>query len=473
MILVSKSLISYLWYMISFENFQNKKIAILWYGREGKSSLQFLLKIGISPKNITILDGAKKIEGLAESFERLNKTIGIDPEFNLTFGDTYLDKLKTFDLIIKTPGISLYHDKIYPYKHKITSQAQIFFDYYQGKIIAISGTKGKSTTATLIYETLDHANKNVQLVGNIGNPVLDYLDIKNLKSQKDDYAVFEVSSYMLEWLKKNNYISVLLNIYSDHIDWHHGFDNYKFAKLNLLNGSRYNLLRDEILEKEDFIKQEIKELHIRTFGHKWRYSYQEGKFYTKKISVFSDDTLLLKWEHNMMNISAVLGICDIMKIDYKILEETLATFKGLPHRMENIWTYWGITWIDDAISTTPESTIQAIQTFVKRIDTIFLWWTDRWYVFDELVKTIILYNIRNVVVFPDSGKRIFEVIKKKDAWEIKIFQTDDMKQAVKFAYKSTQDGKICLLSTASPSYSLRKNFEEKGNLFKQYIKELA
>ena len=144
------------------------------------------------------MDGAKKIEGLAESFEHLNQMLGIDPEFNLTFGDTYLDKLKTFDLIIKTPGISLYHDKIYPYKHKITSQAQIFFDYYQGKIIAISGTKGKSTTATLIYETLDHANKNVQLVGNIGNPVLDYLDIKNLKSQKDDYAVFEVSSYMLE-----------------------------------------------------------------------------------------------------------------------------------------------------------------------------------------------------------------------------------------------------------------------------------
>ena len=121
--------------MISFENFQNKKIAILWYGREGKSSLQFLLKIGISPKNITILDGAKKIEGLAESFERLNKTIGIDPEFNLTFGDTYLDKLKTFDLIIKTPGISLYHDKIYPYKHKITSQAQIFLTIIKERLL--------------------------------------------------------------------------------------------------------------------------------------------------------------------------------------------------------------------------------------------------------------------------------------------------------------------------------------------------
>ena len=459
--------------MMNFESFQNKKIAILWYGREGKSSLQFLLKIGILPKNITILDGAKKIEGLAESFGHLNQTLGIYPEFNLTFGDTYLDKLKTFDLIIKTPGISIYNDKIYPYKHKITSQAQIFFDYYQGKIIAVSGTKGKSTTATLIYETLHNAQKDVKLVGNIGSPVLDYLDIEHPKSQKSQYVVFEVSSYMLEGLKKGNYISVLLNIYSDHIDWHHGFDNYKFAKLNLLNGSRYNLLRDEILEKEDFIKQETKELHIRTFWHKWRYSYQEGGFYIKKTSVFSDDKLLLKWEHNMMNITAVLGICDIMHIDYNILEKTLATFKGLPHRMENIWTYGGIVRIDDAISTTPESTIQAIQTFGKRIDTIFLGWTDRWYVFDELVKTIMRFAIRNVVVFPDSGKRIFEVIKKKDVWEIKIFQTNDMKQAVKFAYKNTQNGKICLLSTASPSYSLRKNFEEKGNLFKQYIKELA
>lgn len=184
--------------MINFEKFKNKKIAILGYGREGKSSLQFLLKIGISPKNITILDGAKQIDGFAHHLEYLNQTFGIDPKFDIILGEKYLDTLKKFDLIIKTPGISLYHDKIYPFKKKITSQAQIFFDYYQGKIIAVSGTKGKSTTSTLIYETLKHANKNVQLIGNIGNPVLDYLDIQNPKVQQDEYVVFEVSSYMLE-----------------------------------------------------------------------------------------------------------------------------------------------------------------------------------------------------------------------------------------------------------------------------------
>lgn len=216
------------------------------------------------------------------------------------------------------------------------------------------------------------AKKNAKLIGNIGNPVLNYLDIEDPASQKDEYAVFEVSSYMLDGLRKENYISVLLNIYSDHIDRHDGFENYKNAKLNLLNGSKHNLLREEILDKHDFTKQELKELHVRTFGHKGDYSYQDGWFFVKKMKAFDGEGILIKGEHNMMNISAVLGICDIMKIDPDILKETLKAFNGLPHRMENIGNYGGIIRIDDAISTTPESTIQAIQTFGKEIDTIFL-----------------------------------------------------------------------------------------------------
>ena len=101
-------------------------------------------------------------------------------------------------MIIKTPGISLYNPKVYPFRQKITSQAQIFFDFYQGRIIAVSGTKGKSTTATLIYEICKHAGKDIQLIGNIGNPVLDYLDIDDPASQQNQYVVFEISSYMLE-----------------------------------------------------------------------------------------------------------------------------------------------------------------------------------------------------------------------------------------------------------------------------------
>lgn len=458
---------------MDFEKFENKKIAILWYGREGKSTLNFLLKIWIFPKNITILDGAKEIEWLTENLEDISQTFGINPSFNLVLWDKYLDGLKKFDLIIKTPWISLYHEKIYPYRHKISSQAQIFFDCFQWKILAVSWTKGKSTTSTLICETLKNAGKKVQLIGNIGNPVLDYLDREHPESQKDEYVVFEVSSYMLEWLKKNNYISVLLNIYSDHIDRHAWFENYKAAKLNILNGSKYNIVRDEIVENYDFDRDDIKEYVISVFGHTGRFTYKDGEFFEKDTPVFDDKHIILEGEHNMLNITAVMWVCSIMKIDYSVLKDTLMTFKWLPHRMEKVWTYGGITWIDDAISTTPESTIQAIQTFWKKIDTIFLWWTDRGYVFDDLIKTLITYGIRNVVLFPDSGKRIFKAIKWKDNWEIRIFQTDDMKEAVKFAYKYTKIGKICLLSTASPSYSVWKNFEEKGMLFQKHIKALV
>ncbi len=465
--------------MINFEKFQNKKIAILGYGREWKSTLQFLLKIGVQPKNITILDVVQKIEWLADNLEYLYKTFGIEPEINMILGDTYLDSLKKFDLIIKTPGISIYHSKIYPYRKKITSQAQIFFDYYQGKIIAITGTKGKSTTCTLTYETLKAAGKNVQLIGNIGKPVLDFLHIDDLTSQKDEYAVFEVSSYMLEWLKKQNYISVILNIYADHIDRHQGFDNYQKAKFNILYGSEHNILRYEVAKNNELDEDDFKEYHVSMFGKKGKYRYKNNAFYINTRKVFDDTWILLLWEHNMMNICAVLGICDIMKIQPTILKDVLKTFKWLPHRMENIWTYGGITWIDDAISTTPESTIQAIQTFGKDVDTIFLGGTDRGYVFNNLIKCLRKYGVRNVVLFPDSGKRIAQMIKDeevppgKDVIWMKIFQTNDMKEAVKFAYKYTKHGKICLLSTASPSYTLRKNFEEKGNLFQKYIKELA
>lgn len=175
----------------------------------------------------------------------------------------------------------------------------------------------------------------------------------------------------------------------------------------------------------------------------------------------------------MINICSVIAVCDIMYIEMEIVKNILETFKWLPHRMENIGVHWWIVWVDDAISTTPESTIKAIETFWWEVDTIFLWGTDRWYKFKELAKKIIEYKIRNVVIFPDSGERIYKEIKKYTWGEIKFFHTSDMYEAVKFAYEYTKDYKICLLSTASPSYSVWKNFEEKWDIFQKYIKKLA
>ena len=145
------------------KKYSDNKVAILWYGKEGKSSKDFLEKIWY--KNITILDK------------------------NISW-DNYLDNLGDFDLIFKTPGVSLYNEKVYPYKDKIISNTEIFFSNYEGKVIGVTATKGKSTTSTLIYETLKNAWYKVKLVGNIWNPVLDEVDI--LEWEMYDYIVYEL-----------------------------------------------------------------------------------------------------------------------------------------------------------------------------------------------------------------------------------------------------------------------------------------
>lgn len=434
---------------------KNKKIAILGFGKEWKSNLEFLRKIWV--KDITILDK--------------NTEIKKEDSLKYNLWENYLDNLWGFDLIFKTPWISPYHEKIIPYRHKLISWAQVFFDNYEWRVIGITWTKGKSTTTTLIYKALEIYWYNVKIVWNIGNPILDEIDI--ISWEKYDYIVYELSSYMLEDLTPKCFISILLNIYPDHLDWHSNFENYKKAKLNIIEGSINPLINSGFL---DLINIE----YVKTFWSAWDYLYKWHNFYIDWKKIFDDKKILLKWEHNRLNISAVIWVLDIVWIkDYSKFESILKTFCWLPHRLEDVWIYAWIRFIDDAISTTPESTIEAIKTFWDEINTIFLWGTDRWYDFKELAKYLKKYEIKNIVLFPDSWDKILNLItppptetpleKGRLQGNFNILQTKRMKEAVDFAFKHTEKGKICLLSTASPSYSLWKNFEEKWNEFKKEI----
>jgi len=404
---------------MSFSKLKNKKIAILWFWKEGKSSLEFLLKIWINPEQITILD--KITHPLIPSLKSKGR------EVKIISWENYLDNLDDFDLIFKSPWISPYNPKISPYKKKLISNAEIFFNNYQWRVIWITWTKGKSTISTLTYKILESYWYNVKLVWNIWKPVLDEIDI--LLWEDYDYIIYELSSYMLEKFSPELFIWVLNNIFPDHLDWHDNFENYKKAKENILKNA---------LNQID-----------------WRILNKKTKFKTK-----------LEWEHNKKNIAVVEEICKIIWIkDFSRFENTLKEFNWLAHRLENIWTFSWITFIDDAISTTPESTIEAIKTYNIKIWTIFLWWTNRWYKFDELVEYLEKYNIKNIVLFPDSWDKIKLLLNNN----FNILETSSMEKAISFAYKNTNIWKICLLSTASPSYSLWKNFEEKWNIFKEEI----
>lgn len=445
------------------KKFNHKNIAILWFWREGKSTLKFLQKLWL--KNITILDKNTEIEK--------------NNDFKYNLWESYLNDLWKYDLIFKTPWISPFLKEISPYKEKLTTQAQVFFDNYNGKVIWITWTKGKSTTVTLTYEVLRKIWYNTKLVWNIWTPVLDEINILN--NETHDFIIFELSSYMLEWLKPNLYIWVLNNLYACHYDWHLWKKNYENAKHNILNYSQNKLANYELINNPD-----INEINnIEYFWLNWRYSYKNWLFYIGEHPVIKDEKIALKGEHNRKNISAVISILNTIdkeKINKNCwtLSTLLEKFTWLPYRQENIWTYNWITFINDAIATTPESTIAAIKTFWENIWTIFLWGQDSWFNFDELRKILEQYNIQNIVLFPDTWEQIFWDLSSFEyetsfniVWKYspKIFKTKTMKSAVDFAFKNTSKWKFCILSNAAPSFSLWTWYIQKWKEFQNEVKK--
>lgn len=424
--------------------FAGKKIAILGFGLEGKSTLNFLLNHHFAFDQITVLDmnpQAIPIPGVAQKS-----------------GQDYLSTLSDYDVIFKSAGVP-YTPELLQHKEKILTQMQFFFDNYAGKVIAITASKGKTTMTSLLFQILKNAGLKVKLVGNIGNPVLDEIDF----DQEYDYVVAELSSYMLEHLDKKNTISVLWSMFPEHMDWHGSLEKYFNAKLNILKGSETNFVLEKTV-KEFWLDAHYS--NIQTFGIGGRTSRDHGYFTHDLQELFPTSDRKLIWDHNLQNISLAIAVSIFLKIPMEIIHQAILDFEGVPHRLQYVGEQKGIRFYDDAISTTPDSTIEALKALDGQIGTIFLGGTDRGYDFSLLMQKIQESWIQNIVFFPPSGSTMLKLLSKTS---LRVLQTSDMAEAVAFAYKYTPEGKVCLLSTASPSYSIWKNFEEKGTLFQQEI----
>ncbi len=390
-----------------------EKAYILGYGKEGKITKQYLKKK--YPKlNIGIGDGA------------LDKN--------------YLEKQSDFDIAIKTPGIK---KELVTIPH--TTATNIFFSNVLGKnlIIGVTGSKGKSTTSSLIYHILRASGKNVELLGNIGKPMLEAL-LRPIP--KGRIYVLELSSAQLDDIRFSPDISVVTNLFPEHLDYHGTLEKYYAAKKNIINFQNKNQYFVHNAKTTDWLKD-----------------------CQSQALEFSDSNYEsnLLGPHNKSNIGAAAAVAKILKISDVKIQKAVKTFKGLPHRLELAGEYKGIKFYDDAISTTPDSTIMALNS-LSNVGTIFLGGTDRGYDFTQLEKELKKHRIKNIVLFPDSGNRM-----NVSPQDFNILKTDSMKDAVKFAYQFTKPGEICLLSCASPSYSLWKNFEVKGDLFKKLAKQLG
>ncbi len=403
-------------------NIYKKKFAVVGYGREGRSSIDFLLKNGVSAANIYV--GDKTPQEVKEQ--------GV----NTFFGKNYLDAAKHSDIIIRSPGVPFLSVK--KENHQlITSQTEIFLSKHRSCTIGVTGTKGKSTTAKMIYEILTKDNKEVYLVGNIGNPALDYFD----KEKNSCYFVYEMSSFQLQGITVSPHIAIFLNIFPDHLDKHLSMEEYTLAKENI---TRFQGDKDFFIFNSD--NNIVKEIATRSEA-------QKRPFQVKHESFSSVPTIPAKI------------VADILGVNDDIIEEVVANFVSLPHRYEYIGKYKGIDFYNDSAATVPEATIVAINS-TKNIKTILVGGSDKGSSTQALVEKIKSSTIDNVIIFQGTPSSFTESL---IASSKKVFLVSSMEEAVDIAYEKTPTGGACVLSPGFASFNMFKNQGERGDSFRNAV----
>ena len=416
-----------------------KKVIILGFGREGRSTYKFIRKY-LPNKKLYIGD----IQDLNN-----DELIKNDNNVELKCGAYYLNNLNDYDLIIKTPGITFKDidtSKIYD---KISSQLELLLKYSDSLTISVTGTKGKSTTSSLIYKILQDQGKPAVFAGNIGIPI---------------------------FLHQSPNIGIFLNIFEEHLDHHNNYDEYINAKSQIFRNQTAN---DYILYNSDFelIRNKISEFKAK--GKKISVTYEnkqdipvnnnliniegENVCYNHKPLYNVNNPRKLLGNHNLNDIMFVLGVAKILKLDMEKVEQTIENFNPLEHRLENAGTYNNITYYNDSISTIPAATINAVNA-LKNVNTLIIGGMDRGIHYQPLIDFLNNSNIEHIICMPDTGHKIAKELTNNKAILVK-----DLEEAVQKAKELTKPGTICLLSPAAASYGFFKNFEERGEKYKELI----
>lgn len=378
------------------EEIRGNSILIVGYGREGKSAEAWLTNHY--------------------------------PHAKITVSDSWHLPKKTFDTVIRSPGVSPYALRAPGY---ITTATNIFFSRVQGVTIGITGTKGKSTTTSLIAHILSGCFLDVRLVGNIGTPMLDELDT----STKDTIFVIELSSHQLVDMRYSPHIAVLLSIVPEHMDYYPDFESYKRAKENIF---RFQKSGDHLVRSE-----------------------KTGEQFTTKLL------------GNQENIAAAVRVARLMNVPEETIRKQLASFTPLPHRLEFVGEFRGIRFYNDSLATIPEATIHALESLGPHVSTLIAGGYDRNLSYETLGVYLAKSSVKALILFPDTGEKIEKALDVHRVSGITYHDVSTMQEAVRLAYKHSPKGKICLLSPASASYNLFRDYADRGNQFKEWVKKLG
>ena len=431
---------------MKLQELKNKKILIVGRGIEGNGAYKYLRK-HLPDAVIDIVDQKD--------------------------GESYLDEQTKYDIAVKSPGVKKELIKI-PY----TTSTNIFMGNQKGKVIGITGTKGKSTTATLIYKMLKEEGINAYLGGNIGQSPLEFLN--NLSEQS--WTVLEMSSFQLQDLKISPHIAVLLMVGEEHLDYHKTQEAYVDAKRNIL---RFQTSTDFAIINKDYPASHESDIHTlaKIFNVSREREPGNGCF-VKDESVWMSkdgnpekiidiDKVKLLGRHNLENVCAAIMAATLAGVSKKNIVKVLSEFSGLEHRLEFVSEKNGIRFYNDSLATIPQAAIEAMEA-LPETETLIAGGHDRGLDYSPLAKYLTNGQIKTLILFPPSGSRIWEEICKvvPESNRPEKFDVKTMEQAVRIAYAETLPGKICLLSPASASFGTFKDYKDRGEQFKREVQRL-
>lgn len=435
---------------------KDKKVLILGFGREGKSTYKMLEKAG-GYESLAIADLNPITDTLKENV-------------TLITGKDYQAALNDYDVVFKSPGIVLEHE-FDNYTCSIVSQTELFFQRFRNQIIGITGTKGKSTTTTLLYHVLKEAGIPCVLAGNIGIPAFDIAE----EVGKDTIICFEMSSHQLEYMTVSPKTAVLMNIHEEHLDHYGTMEKYVAAKeriyRNQLEGDEL-ICNIEILPKENTCKSQVISIGYEgsnsdiQVGEKWIFDKKQEKTFEIPVS-----EIKLIGIHNYYDIGVVYRLIQRFFISDTVFAQALKTYEPLPHRLQYIGTVDGIKYYDDSISTICDTTIQAL-TSLKDTDTVIIGGMDRGIDYQELIMFLSSHQVPYIILMEATGKRIYREIKENypDFQGVeRIYPVEHLEDATALAKKLTRQGRSCVMSPAAASYGIFKNFEERGEVFAKLV----
>lgn len=450
---------------------KNKKIAIIGLGVSNSPLIDYMQNLGTK---IEVFD--KREEEKIDK-DILNKIKEYKTEKH--FGVNYLSNLKDFDIIFKSPSCRPDLPEIEAEVKrgaKLTSEIELVLELSPCKIIAVTGSDGKTTTTSLIYEILKNSYK-VFLGGNIGTPLF----IRINEMQPEDIVVLELSSFQLMTMKKCPDIAVITNVTPNHLDIHKSYEEYIEAKANIFRNQKES---DKLILNYD--NEITRNFAKRAKGKVTFFSSKEklenGVIYNDETIKISEDGLRrhilklrdtkLRGVHNAENICAAIAATkDLVDIETQV--KAIVNFAGVKHRLEFVREINGSKWYNDSIASSPTRTIAGLNSFDEEI-VLITGGYDKHLDYEPIAKPIV-DKVKTLILMGQTAEKILGVVKKEQAEQnktIEIYKVENLEQAVKRAEEHSKPNQIVLFSPASASFDMFKNFEERGNKFKELVKKI-